>query len=217
MKDQIQDRDNDQWLAALSSPGLLRDGALSDLRIILLRGLKAALRGWIRTSGHEFGELCEDFVHEALMQILDKKDTFKGLSRFTTWAHKICVRIALSELRRKRWQDRSLDELLDQGAPIQGKQNDTNNDTDMKSAGPEAVASGSMIMVWLKTAMMEELSPRQMEALKLVAMKDLPIEEAARRLDTNRNALYKLIHDARVKLKARMARDGLGIGDLDHG
>lgn len=213
----MQDRDNDQWLAALSSPGLLHDRALSDLRIILLRGLKAALRGWIRTSGREFGELCEDFVQEALMQILDKQDTFKGLSRFTTWAHKICVRIALSELRRKRWQDRSLDELLDQGAPVQGQQNDTHSETDMKSPDPEAAASGSMIMVWMKTAMMEELTPRQREVLTLVAMKGLPLEEAARKLDTNRNALYKLIHDARVKLKARMARDGLSMGDLDHG
>jgi RNA polymerase sigma-70 factor (ECF subfamily) len=217
MKNQMQDRDNDQWLAALSSPGPVRDSALGDLRIILLRGLKAALRGWIRTSGRGFGELCEDFVQEALMQILDKQDSFKGLSRFTTWAHKICVRIALSELRHKRWQDRSLDELLDQGTQVQDQQSDTHDYADMKSAGPEAGASGSMIMAWMKTAMMEELSPRQMEALTLVAMKGLPLEEAARKLDTNRNALYKLIHDARVKLKARLARDGLSMGDLDHG
>jgi RNA polymerase sigma-70 factor, ECF subfamily len=217
MKNRMQARDNDQWLSALSSPGLSRDRALGDLRSILLRGLKAALRGWIRTSGREFGELCEDFVQEALVQILDKQGTFKGLSRFTTWAHKICVRIALSELRRKRWQDRSLDELLDQGAPMQGQQSDTHNDAGMESAGPETTVSGSMIMAWMKTAMMEELSPRQMEVLTLVAMKGLPLEEAARKLSTNRNALYKLIHDARVKLKARMARDGLSMRDLDHG
>jgi RNA polymerase sigma-70 factor (ECF subfamily) len=217
MKNQIQDRDNDQWLVALSSPGPLRGRALADLRIILLQGLKAALRGWIRTSGREFGELCEDFVQDALIQILDKQDTFKGLSRFTTWAHKICVRIALSEIRRKRWQDRSLDELLDQGAPVQGQHNDIHSEATTRSTGLEAVASGSMIMAWMKTAMMEELSPRQREVLTMVALKGIPLEEAARRLDTNRNALYKLIHDARVKLKARMARDGLSMGDLDHG
>ncbi len=87
----------------------------------------------------------------------------------------------------------------------------------MKVAGPEATVSGSMIMAWMKTAMMEELSPRQSEVLTLVALRGIPLEEAARQLDTNCNALYKLIHDARVKLKARMARDGLSIGDFDHG
>jgi len=82
MKNQIQDRDNDEWLAALSSPGPLRDRALTDLRTILLRGLKAALHGWIRTSGREFGELCEDFVQEALMQkkLLDYFNQKKQLS-----------------------------------------------------------------------------------------------------------------------------------------
>jgi RNA polymerase sigma-70 factor (ECF subfamily) len=45
----------------------------------------------------------------------------------------------------------------------------------------------------------------------------MPLEVAAERLGTNRNALYKLIHDARLKLKARMARDGMTMDDLDHG
>ncbi|NOH03849.1 MAG: hypothetical protein HND47_18735 [Chloroflexi bacterium] len=34
-------------------------------------------------------------------------DTFEGRSLFTTWVHKIAIRIALTELRRKRWRDAS--------------------------------------------------------------------------------------------------------------
>lgn len=207
MESTTQDRDNDTWLIELSSSGIKRDRALSDLRSILLSGLKAALRGWLRTSGREFGELCEDFVQEALVQILDKLDSFKGLSRFTTWAHKICIRIALSELRRKRWQDSSLENLMEQGDAM----------PDMKTPAPDAAMQSSMGMVWLKTAMMEELSEKQMAALTLVALKGVPLEVAAERLGTNRNALYKLIHDARLKLKSRMAKAGMSVEDLGHG
>ena len=35
------------------------------------------------------------------------------------------------------------------------------------------------------------------------------MEEAARRLKTNRNALYKLLHDARLRLKQRLQTEGL--------
>jgi RNA polymerase sigma-70 factor (ECF subfamily) len=207
MKRTIPDRDNDTWLLDLSSAGIQRDRALVDLRSILLSGLKAALHGWVRTSGREFGELCEDFVQEALVQILDKLDTFKGLSRFTTWAHKICIRIAFSELRRKRWQDSSLESLMEQGDAM----------PDMKTSAPDASMQSSMSMAWLKTAMMEELSEKQMAALTLIALKGMPLEVAAERLGTNRNALYKLIHDARLKLKARMARDGISMDEIGHG
>ena len=143
-------------------------------------------------------------MQEALVQILEKLDTFKGLSRFTTWAHKICIRIALSELRRKRWQDRSMDELLDVGEVL----------PDMKARVPDAGLQASMSMAWLKAAMAEELSDKQMAALTMVALKGVPLDVAAERLGTNRNALYKLIHDARVRLKARMTRDGMTMDDL---
>lgn len=204
MKYTKQDRDNDTWLRDLSATGPQQDQALKDLRVILLAGLKVALHGWLRTSGNEFTELCEDFVQEALVQILEKLETFKGLSKFTTWAHKICIRIALSELRRKRWQDRSLEELADMGESV----------PDTKSPVPETGIHTSMGMNWLKIAMMQELSEKQMKAITMVVMKGVPLDVAAERLGTNRNALYKLIHDARLRLKARMAKDSLTMEDF---
>lgn len=203
----MRDRDNDTWLLDLSATGVQRDQALKDLRSILLTGLRSALRGWVRSGDREFEELYEDFVQEALVQILDNLESFRDLSRFTTWAHKICIRIALSELRRKRWQDSSLENTLEQSGAV----------ADMKTPEPDAELNTSMTMKWLKTVMIEELSERQMTALTLVALKGMPLEVAAERLGTNRNALYKLIHDARMKLKTRMARDGMKMNDLDPG
>ena len=40
-------------------------------------------------------------------------------------------------------------------------------------------------------------------------MDGLPVEEIARRTSSNRNAVYKLIHDARIKLRDGFAELGI--------
>jgi RNA polymerase sigma-70 factor (ECF subfamily) len=42
-----------------------------------------------------------------------------------------------------------------------------------------------------------------------VILEGMPIAEVARRIGTNQNALYKLLHDVRKKLKLRMEAAGL--------
>jgi RNA polymerase sigma-70 factor (ECF subfamily) len=203
------DRSNEEWLLALRVAGTARDAALADLRAILLAGLRQALRGWVRTSGREFAALAEDFAQEALLLVLKHLDTFRGQSRFTSWAHKIAVRVALTELRRRHWQDVSLDSLMQSG-PAQMFSN-------LAAQRPVAQAERSGAMEMLRRMMAEELTEKQRMALAAVALHGMPLEEAARRLGTNRNALYKLLHDARVRLKGRFARDGVEPQDMMSG
>jgi len=40
------------------------------------------------------------------------------------------------------------------------------------------------------------------------------MEDAARKLKTNRNALYKLLHDARLRLKNRLAMEDISAHDV---
>jgi len=61
----------------------------------------------------------------------------------------------------------------------------------------------------LQSFIAEELTDRQREAMVAVMFEGMPLEEAARRMGTNRNALYKLLHDARKKLKKRIEAEGL--------
>jgi len=98
-------RTNQQWLEALRGPG--RDEALVDLQAILMRGLRYALPDH---SGISEAAL-EDFVQDSMLKILASLDSFRGESRFTTWAQKIAVHVALTELRRHRWRDVSLDSV----------------------------------------------------------------------------------------------------------
>ena len=75
--------------------------------------------------------------------------------------------------------------------------------------GPEALAEQTDMIDHIRHILDQELTPKQREALVLLGIQDLPLEEAARRMKTNRNALYKLLHDARLRLKQRLIAEGI--------
>jgi len=55
----------------------------------------------------------------------------------------------------------------------------------------------------------EELTERQRLALTSIMIQGMPLAEVAERMGTNRNALYKLIHDARQQLQKKMTASGI--------
>ena len=60
----------------------------------------------------------------------------------------------------------------------------------------------------------QELTERQRAALVALMVQGVSMDVVAEQLDTNRNALYKLLHDARKRLKARLAERGYPVEDL---
>jgi RNA polymerase sigma-70 factor (ECF subfamily) len=195
----VKERSNDQWLAALRGPN--RDEALADLRVLLMRGVRGALGG----QANRANSSVEDFAQEALIKILGNLDSFRGECRFTTWAHKICVRTAFAEMRRSRWRDVSLDEVMSQ-QPEESAVADPQLD-------PERAATQTMIMEKFRSVIDEELTYRQRTAL-LAVLGGMPLEAVADRMNTNRNALYKLLHDARKRLRRRMSAEMLSPQDV---
>jgi RNA polymerase sigma-70 factor (ECF subfamily) len=192
----MQERTNEQWLAELRGPN--PDEALADLYDLLVRGLRAALGG--RADGVDAN--IGDFAQEALIKIVSNLDSFRGESRFTTWAKKIAMNVALTELKRRRWSDVSLQDLLD-------RRTATGRGLADPQLTPEQVAFQNMVLAKLRRTIDEELTDRQREAVVAVILEGMPIAEVARRMGTNQNALYKLLHDARKKLKLRMEAAGL--------
>ena len=197
-------RTNEQWLAELRASGVERETALEDLRAVIQKGLPYALSRWLSPDQPQFNALVEEVTQETLLRVLDQLGTFEGRSQFTTWVHKIAVRIALTELRRKRWRDSSLDELTENEdvPPPPGLLADTH-------AGPETSAERADMLTHVRRIIEEELTDRQREALILLGVRDMPMEDAAKKLKTNRNALYKLLHDARVRLKSRLSMEDI--------
>jgi RNA polymerase sigma-70 factor (ECF subfamily) len=194
----IKDRTNQEWLADLRGPE--QDQALADLHDLLFRGMSYSL------GAHSDVDeaMIEDFVQDALLRILGALETFRGESKFMTWAHKIAVRVGYSELRRSRWRDVSLDGLIEAG------------DVDFvpeimvdPAAGPEQQATQRIFLATLRRLIATELTDKQRQALVAVRIHGMPLEEVARRMGTNRNALYKLLHDARHRLKRKLETEGL--------
>jgi RNA polymerase sigma-70 factor (ECF subfamily) len=142
-------------------------------------------------------------LQDALLKILNALDSFRGESKYTAWAHEISVNVALSELRRLRWQDVSLHELIEsQGLDFMP---DVLIDP---SAGPDQQAIQSATLGTLQRIIRAEPTDKQRQALVAARMHGMPLAEVARRMGTNRNASYKLLHDARQKLKTKMQDEG---------
>ncbi len=188
-------RTNSEWLDSLRDP--IEDEALVDLRNIILRGLRASLSNRINT---DLDSLTEDFAQDALLKILKSLESFRGESKFTTWAQKIAINVAFTELRRRRWKDISLQDI------VETPDGDEFTPAILTDPGtsPEMETTQNDIMVMVKNLIETELTERQKTALIAVMQGGMPLDEVARRLDTNRNALYKLIYDARQRLQKKL-------------
>lgn len=206
------DRTNAEWIADLQSE-TAREEALTDLRHWLMKNLPYGLNRYLTPQHPQFKPLLEETIQETLVRVLEKIDTFQGNSRFTTWVSKIAVHIALSELRRKRWRDRSLDGMI---APSDAETPSPPPTIlrDTVSLSPEKRAIQKALWRTIHLAMQEELSERQRQALQRLAFDRAPMEIVAEEMNTNRNALYKLLHDARIKIKKRLTREGLSIEEI---
>ena len=188
-------RDNKAWLDALRPP--IDEDALGDLRAIILRGLRAALSSRIDS---DLNAVTEDFAQDALLKILDGLESFRGESKFTTWAQKIAINVAFTELRRRRWKDISLQDIVETD---EGDEYTPALLTD-PDAFPELTVEQRNVMEIVDNLIKEELTERQRTAMLAILQGGMPLEEVASRLGTNRNALYKLMHDARQRLQKRL-------------
>jgi RNA polymerase sigma-70 factor (ECF subfamily) len=191
-------RTDAEWSAQLT--GQPSDAALAELRGLLLRGMHFALVSYSVTESD-----LEDFVQDGLLKILQELPSYRGEARFTTWAQKVCVRVALTELRRRRWRDVSLEDLVTSSEMV-GFMPDVLAD---RSADPGQTAAIEMMMAAVQRIIQEELTELQRTAMMAVMQGGMPLQEVADRMGTNRNALYKLLHDARQRIQKRMMNEGI--------
>jgi len=199
------ERSNKQWLNDLKKGSPEFNFALKDLRILITRGLKSGFSKWKKLTKEDI----EDIVEECLIKILKNMGTYKGNSRFITWGCKIAINTALNELRHKRWGNVSLDELVEKNDTSFSSQSNLTS-----TYNPENRTIRKFLMSTINKLMQTRLSARQKKAMLAVRFYGMPLEEVARQMGTNRNSLYKLLHDARLKLKEGMNEEGLTKNEL---
>jgi RNA polymerase sigma-70 factor, ECF subfamily len=199
-----QDPESREWLADLRAEGPVRDAAIARLHDLLLRAARFEVARRRLTLPHVRGESLNDLAiqsaDDALVSVLAKLDDFRGASRFTTWAYKFALLEAAVRLRRLRWQDREVPlEPASWDAFAGGR------------ASPHHGAETRELLGALRVAIDEQLTSHQREVLVAITLTGVPIDVLAERLASTRGALYKTLHDARQKLRACLADQGLDI------
>lgn len=183
------------WPKALRAAD--NSAAVGELRGLLINGLRIALR-----ERRDVGETqLEDFAQDSVLRVLERLDQFAGRSRFTTWAHSIAINTAFTELRRKRYQDVSLDALTADGRQL-------GEETVMPDNALGDDEERTRLIEVLRRAIAEKLSAKQRAAIA-GELQEMPFDQIVGLLGTNRNAAYKLLHDARRALKAHLAAEGI--------
>ena len=208
-------RSNEEWLQDLKGTGETQAQAIAALHNILLR---AALYLFNRHSGDlaglasdEVWKLAEDCAQEALIAILNHLSDFRGDSKFTTWAYKFAVNIGLTASRHVRWKDISLDHLSsdEEGAFSEWILRDT-----ASGHTPDQLALQGEVRQVICDVIEQDLTDKQRRILLLMVFHEVPMDEVVQQLGTNRNAIYKSLHDARRKLKRGLQARGFEVGEM---
>lgn len=204
-------RTNADWLHDLGASDEAQAGALRDLRTHLLRAARYALyrTRLAQDRPGAIGELAEDCAQEAIVAILAHLGDFRGDSRFTTWAYKFAVNMALVAARREGWRHTSLDALLDTPTPGSALVL-----AEPEGSDPEHSARRSEAWAVVRHVIDHELTDRQRRAMKALVIDEVPLDEVVRHWGSSRNAVYKLLHDARRRLKTELEERGFEARDL---
>jgi RNA polymerase sigma-70 factor (ECF subfamily) len=207
----VKTRTNQDWIQELTSEGEPQNLAIQDLSDLMLRAASLTFQRYLSGdpvfTQQEIDGLAEDCAQEALLSVLKHLSEFRGDSLFTTWAYKFSVNISLTTARRERWKGVSLDEI---------RENDTPEGwfvEDRTSAGPETSTLRNEVWETIAKTIQNELTDHQRQVVKWIVFDEVPMDVVVDRLKTNRNAVYKLLHDARMKMKTSLEAHGIHAGE----
>jgi RNA polymerase sigma-70 factor, ECF subfamily len=197
------DAESRAWVEGLRAPGIERTGALERLHDLLLRAAHAETHRrrhlYPEIGGAELDDLCHQAADDAVVAVTAKLDGYRGASRFTTWAYAFVVFEISVKLRRHAWRR----------GRIPTADDDATWDRLAEGSGAaQSRAESADLLRALRRAVDEELTPRQRQVFVAVALNDVEIDVVAGELQSSRGAVYKVLHDARTKLRRRLEHEG---------
>jgi RNA polymerase sigma-70 factor (ECF subfamily) len=198
------DEESREWLRQLRDDGPIRDEAVARLHALLLRAARFECARRRPTLPHLRGSDLDDIANQAaddaLVSVLARLDDFRGASKFTTWVYKFALLEAAVKLRKRAWQGREV--------PLEPE---TWSLFGSAGLAPDEELEQSELLTTVQQAIADVLTPHQRRVLVALAVNGVPIDVLAERLDTNRGALYKTLHDARRKLRNHLEERGLAL------
>jgi RNA polymerase sigma-70 factor, ECF subfamily len=195
------------WLRMLAGTGPAREAAVARLHEMLVRiarGEVGRRAPRLRITGPELDDLAYQAAGDALLAITGKLGQFRGESRFTTWAYKFVMFEVSAKVGRHFW--RRPDVRLDA--------EDWDRLPDRFGFDPAREAEWRDLLAALRRAVDTELSPRQRQVFIAIAVNAVPLDALVIELGSNRGAIYKVMFDARRKLRAALAANGYMSHDM---
>ncbi len=195
----------DRLVAMLRAGGAEREAASRELRDLLVRAALTTLRrqGYPPAAfgADSYLAVAEDVAQESLSILLSQLDSFRGQSRFTTWCYRIVINLIADEYRRYAWRRQPLDNHDDLG------------DWEGLADGPEIGAERREVWEVINRVIRDDLTLRQRHALVGRVVQGKALVVLAEELDTNKDNVYKLLHDARKRLKQALLARGISEAD----
>ena len=190
---------DEAWVTELTATGPAAQAAQQNLHELLVRATRHQvwrLRHQLPGAGNvDLEDLAQQAADDALVAVLGKLETFEGRSRFSTWVYKFGILHAGVAVRRQAWRHREVP-LVDSFDPPE------------VASQPEAVVQAADLQYAVRVAIAQELTPHQRRVTVALLIDQVPIDVLAERLNTNRNALYKTLHDARQRLRSSLQASG---------
>jgi RNA polymerase sigma-70 factor (ECF subfamily) len=187
--------DEARWLTPLTSTGPAHDHAVRELHGLLLRASRFEVRGRAAALGlarsAELDDIANQAADDALVAVMSRLERFERRSKFTTWAYKFAIHTAGVAVRRHAWRNRELAKDASESLEQLGSRADD----------PAEAAQMRELLARIAAAI-ARLTAHQRDVLLALGVEGVPIDVLAERLSTNRNALYKTLHDARTRLRS---------------
>jgi RNA polymerase sigma-70 factor, ECF subfamily len=195
------DEESSAWLRRLDPAGAERASAERELHARLVRIALAEVRrrsGSIPVGGRELDDVAHQAADDAMLAIVAKLGDFRGESRFITWAYRFVILEVSAKLGRHYWRhppvalDAGQWELL----------------PDRFGIDPARHAEVAGIMAEVRRVVNEEMTPHQRRVFTAIVVDGIPLDALAVKLGLRRNAIYKVIFDARRKIRRALVANG---------
>jgi RNA polymerase sigma-70 factor, ECF subfamily len=195
------DSESAEWVLSLGQTGSDREQALVRLHELLLRVARSEIHrrsARTRIVGPELDDLAHQAAADALVAITAKLGLFRGESRFTTWAYRFVILEVSSKLGRHFWRQPAV--------AMAGE--DWDRLPDRFGLDPAEQAQWHDLVLALRRAVERDLTDRQRQVFVAIVLQGVPLDAIVVELGSNRNAIYKMMFDARGKLRANLAANG---------
>jgi RNA polymerase sigma-70 factor (ECF subfamily) len=195
------DEESAGWLRRLGAAGGAGQAAERELHARLVRIALAEVRRRAASTpvtGPELDDVAHQAAGDAMLAILAKLSDFRGESRFTTWAYRFVILEVSSKLGRHYWRNPPV--ALDAGQ--------WERLPDRLGIDPARQAEAAGLLAVVRRVVDHEMTSHQRRVFVAIVVDGIPLDALAAELGLRRNAVYKVIFDARRKIRRALVANG---------